>query len=81
MSSGFSQIFRFDSGSSIKLLSSKIENMFLQSIMRVNYFFLVIKTSYVLSRLRFFPSPMVPQIRCHKSLLGYIIEPCVFFAL
>ena len=37
-------------------------------------FFLVNKTSYI-SELRF--SPMVPQIRRHKSLLSYIIELCV----
>ena len=34
MSPCFFQIFRFDSGSSIKLLSSKIENMFLLSMVR-----------------------------------------------
>ena len=36
ISSCFSQIFRFDSGSSIKLLSSKIEKMFLLSMVRFN---------------------------------------------
>ena len=33
------------------------------------------------SKLRFFPPPMVPQIRRHKSLLSYIFVFCVFFAL
>ena len=36
MSPCFDQIFRFDSGSSIKLLSSKIEKMFLLSMVRFN---------------------------------------------
>ena len=34
MSDCFSQIFRFDCGSSVKLLSSKIEDMFLLSMVR-----------------------------------------------
>ena len=34
MSACFSQIFRFDSGSSIRLLLSKIENIFVPSMMR-----------------------------------------------
>ena len=36
----------------------------------------VIKTSYVVSKLCFSPSPTVLQTR-HKSLLSCIIEPCV----
>ena len=34
MSDCFSQIFRFDCGSSVKLLSSKIEDMFLLSMVQ-----------------------------------------------